>query len=300
MAPQFAHSGLDAVIPLYKESQNALYPELCKTKRSNEYYYRSAQEGDLSQASPITEGRGITYQEFQTPYMKDWTPLKYGVGFAVSTEAEETDYYGVIAKKTKKMVQSLEWAKNVDMADFFNLATSSTFTGPDGVALASASHPIAGGTTSNIIVSGGTSNPALGYTALESAWQQALTCLTYQGNYMPYMGPFNLWVAPAQAAFAERLLGTDGIAGTFNLDPSTVKKRFSKVVVNPYFSSTTAWAVRCSRDDEHGLVQVLRRDNVSKSQYAIDFDADKFTLTAIWCKAIDDWRGYWYSSGLGV
>ena len=167
--------------------------------------------------------------------------------------------------------------------------------------LASASHPLGNGSVaSNIITSGGVSNPALSYIALESAWTQMITMQSDAGNYLGYTGPFELIVGTTLLPYAERLLGTNGIAGTFNLDPSTLKGRITKVVYSPYITSTTAWALRCIDDDDHGLVMVNRRTKVSHSQYDITKDVDLFTLTAIWCKAIDDWRGFLYSSGLGA
>jgi hypothetical protein len=296
MAPLFAHSGLDDVISLWSEEQPKFWADIAKTKSTNQHYYRTASEGDLPQASPINEGRGITFQEYRTPFYKDWYPTKFGIGFAASTEAEETDFYGVIGKKATKMLVSMEWAREVDGADYINLATSTAFTGPDGKPLAASDHPIQGGTASNII----TSNPALSYSALETAWQQALQTKTDAGNYMGYTGPFDLIVGASQVALAERLLGTDGIAGTFNKDVSTLKKRFGKVVYSPYITSTTAWAIRCADPKKHGLAIINRRMNVTKTQYDITKDANLYTLTAIWVKSIEDWRGFWYSSGLGA
>lgn len=296
MAPLFAHSGLDDIIKLWSADQPKFWADIAKTKSTNEYFYRTASEGDLPQASPINEGRGITFEEYRTPFYKDWYPTKFGIGFAASTESEETDYYGVIAEKTTKMLVSMEWAREVDGAAYMNLATSATFTGPDGQPLASASHPIQGGVASNII----TGNPALGYSALEAGWQQALTTLSDAGNFMGYTGPFELIVGAGQIAFAERLLGTDGIAGTFNLDPSTLKKRFTRAIYSPYITSTIAWAIRCADPKKHGLAIINRRMNVTKTQYDITKDANLYTLTAIWVKSIEDWRGFWYSNGTGI
>lgn len=295
MSPLLAKEGLNDVIQLFSDKEFKLWEQYTKSKPTKDYFYRTLGEGDMSPAAEMNEATGVTYEDFDTPYAKDWYPLKRGIGFAVSTEAIESDKYGVIARRAKKMLKSMSKSIEADAAAFMNLATSSTFAGPDGVALASASHPLDSGTDSNIV----TSNPVLSYSALETAMTQLIGNKSHKGDPLMFMGPYILMVPKELNFLAQRLVETDKYPGTMNNDKNVVRSSISNVVMSPYFTSSTAWALRSASEDEHGLLIVNRRATIADQEYDFDKDVMKFKLTRIWVKAIEDWRGFMYSSGAG-
>jgi len=120
---------------------------------------------------------------------------------------------------------------------------------------------------------------------------------SHRGDPMMFMGPYRLYVPPALWGLANRIVKANGLQGTNTHDPNFAGGYVSEVVMDPYFTSSTAWALRSVKDDEHGLVFISRRNERTKEQYDIDKDVMKYTLTRIWVKGIEDWRGFIYSPG---
>jgi len=300
MSPLLGREGLNDVISLYNDKNPGLWKKIAKQSDTNDYFYRVLQEGDMGPAIALNEATGISYDDFQTPFSKDYYPLKRGVGFAVSSEALESDRYKVIARKGSKMAKSMNKTIEADVANFINLANSSTLTGPDGQPLASASHPLDSGLASNILNSpagGSGASLALGPLALEQAVQELVQQQSHRGDPMMFMGPYRLYVPPALWGLANRIVKANGLQGTNTHDPNFAGGYVSEVVMDPYFTSSTAWALRSVKDDEHGLAFISRRNERTKEQYDIDKDVMKYTLTRIWVKGIEDWRGFIYSPG---
>ncbi|WP_025229091.1 hypothetical protein [Fimbriimonas ginsengisoli] len=310
MSPLLGREGLNDVISLYNTKNPGIWQKIAKVENTTDYFYRVLQEGDMGPAlamggnaggNPTGEAAGIQYDDFQTPYTKDYYPLKRGIGFAISSEAMESDKYGVIARKGAKMAKSMNKTLEADVANFMNLATSSGFVGPDGQPLASSSHGLDSGVGSNIVnIAAGSSSSnylALGPLALEQAIQELVQQQSHRGDPMMFMGPYKLYVASALWGLARRIVDASGVQGTNTSDPNWAGGYVDEVVMDPYFTSPTAWALRSSKDDEHGLTLISRRENRTKEQFDIDKDAWKYTLTRIWAKAIEDWRGFIYSPG---
>lgn len=291
-----AKSGLDKVIEIYRAKNPAFYSAMAPVVSSNEAYYRALQESDFSIAPQVSPAGYIPVEEFDTPYFKDYYARKRALIAQNSTESIQSDLYGVVKKVGMKLDFAVEKSKEVEMAGFLNLATSTATAdiGPDGVALASASHPYIGGVTSNII---GT-NDALSIASLESASNSLVSQLSHKGDPLAYVGRKKLFVPPALKAAAQRLVGSDKYPGTNYNDPNVVGPDI-EVVVNPWFTSTTAWALRMAADEEHGWRMISRRNNTTKVWQDNDTDSVKTSVTAIFCRAVMDWRGTMYSNGSG-
>lgn len=301
MSPLLGREGLNDVISIYNDKNPGLWRKIAKQVDTKDYFYRVLQEGDMGPALALNEATGINYDDFQTPFNKDYYPLKRGVGFAVSSEALESDRYRVLAKKGVKMAKSMNKTIEADVANFVNQATASTFLGPDGQSLASTSHPLDSGLASNILNAPAGSSSfvslALGPLALEQAVQELVAQQSHRGDPMMFMGPYRLYVPPALWGLANRIVKANGVQGTNTHDPNWSGGYVSEVVMDPYFTSSTAWALRSVKDDEHGLAFISRRNERTKEQYDIDKDVMKYTLTRIWVKGIEDWRGFIYSAG---
>lgn len=302
MSPLLTREGLNDTIAIYNTKNPAIWKKIAREQSTNDWFYRILQAGDLGPALAMNEATGINYDDFQTPFTQDTYTVKRGVGWAASTESMETDKYGVMVKaKGVLMAKSMNKTIEADVANFVNQSTSATFTGPDGQPLASTSHPLASGVASNILnASAGASSYtalALGPLALEQGVQEMMQQQSHRGDPMMFMGPYRLYVPTQLAGLANRILNAKGIQGTNTHDPNYAGGMVTEVVVDPYFTSQTAWAIRSISDEEHGLAFISRRDVRTNHQYDIDKDVDKYTLTRIWAKAILDWRGYIYSPG---
>jgi len=135
----------------------------------------------------------------------------------------------------------------------------------------------------------------LGPLAAEQAIQELVQQQSHRGDPMMFMGPYRLYVPSQLWGLAKRIVGAKGIQGTNTWDPNFPGDYINEVVMDPYFTSQTNWALRSAKDEEHGLVFISRRGETTKEQFDIDKDVMKYTLNRIWVRGIEDWRGFVFS-----
>ncbi|RYG30176.1 hypothetical protein EON81_25390 [bacterium] len=296
-ATPFHRPGLDDIVQLYDKRKKLIYPRFTRSIENRSAYFRAATEGDFPIAQPIERGDNIPLMDFATPFYKDHNYTKYGLGFEWDLDASSSDKYGLFSRRGPKMVDATRRAMEIDMAGFVSLATATTneYLTPDGLPLASASHLLANGTDSNIL----TGNPALSVTSLAQAIQALMRQKSHEGDYMGFTGPYILLVPPELADLAYRLTGPGRQPTTNNNEQGWVNTIVSEVVVNPYFTSPTAWALVVAEKSRNPLVMVNRRGLVTRTQeLQIHNDTAMATVTAIWVRASLDWRGFIYSGGI--
>jgi hypothetical protein len=290
---------LDFIVPLYAKSQPRYYERFTGSESSNHVYIKVYTEGDFPTANVVDEGGVINFDDFATPYNMDVYFQMRALGYAQSSLAESSDLYGILAKRGKKMVDSIYRAMEYDASDFLNLGTSGNSSNqlltPDGVTFFSAAHLYALGTFSNIV----TGNPALSITALAQAQQQLMNQPSHEGSPITFEGPKILMVPTALADLAYRLTNTDG--GRQPQSGADADKNWAgrdiTVVVNPFFTSTTAWALVTADKAKNPMKMITRRGLVTKEQPDISRDGTLYTVTCVWAKAPFDPRGIVYSAG---
>ena len=298
-----AKSGLDEVISVYNRNPALKWKLMAPTVSTVQGYWRAMQESDFSIAPTIGQGSTIPVEDFDTPYFKDFFPVKRALVAQNSRETVQSDLYGVIKRTGSKLNLAIQKSMEVEASSFVNLATDTNPAsfGPDGVSLASMVHPYTGGTTSNILPS----NPPLSYSALETARTMLMAQLSHKGDPMMFSGPFDLFVPPALMSVAERIVGAQNYGvggaggGAKGNDPNVMDSSRVRVVVNPWFTNQFAWMLRSRNEDEHGLRFLTRRMPETKVWDDFATDSVKTSVTAIFCRAIRDWRGVVYSNGLG-
>lgn len=301
-----AHSGVDKVIQLYRKQSVGYWQKMAPQISTKVAYERLLQEADFGTAAMVNQLSTLPVEDFETPYFKDFYPIKRAMVAQTATESEMSDLYGIIAKTGKKLYMAVEKSMEVEAAGFVNLATSAATPdlGVDGVALASAAHPLFSGVATNIL----TANPLLSYSGLELARSTLMTQLSHKGDPMMFDGPFTLFVPPALISVAERLLHsqTFGVSGdathvgsAMGNDKNIMNASKITLVVNPWFTNTTAWMLRSTAEDEHGWRFITRRMPQTQVWQDRNTDSVKTGVTSIFCKAVGDWRGTVYSNGSG-
>lgn len=299
-----AKSGLDEVISVYNKNPSLKWKLMAPQISTVQGYWRAMQEADFSIAPAVSQGSTLPVEDFETPYFKDFYPVKRALIAQNSRESVQSDLYGVIKRTGSKLNLAVQKAMEVEASAFVNLAldTSNASLGADGLPLASTVHPYIGGTATNIIPS----NPVLSYTSLETARQMLMSQASHKGDPMMFDGPFDLFVPPALMSVAERIVsaqtyGVGGAQGTAKgNDPNVMNSSQVRVVVNPWFTGPgTAWMLRCRNEDDHGLRFITRRMPETKVWDDFATDSVKTSVTAIFCRAIRDWRGVIFSKGDG-
>jgi len=286
--------GLQHIVNIDDVNEMTWWNDICSRKESTtQIYVRKYQVSGFGQAPVVAEGTTIPTDDIYTGNQKDYRPTKRGLSFYISTEASESDQYGALNNIGKKLRSAFRRTKEQVVANVINNATSASFTGPDGVALASASHPLASGTDSNLIVG------VFGPLALEDMLEAHTSTKGHRGDPDPRMGPFNLYVHPTIEAYAGRVVGSAKLASTDNNDTNKfLTTRIAKIVASPYFTSTTFYSTR-SASDEHGLFFLTRRGIRVKSEEIKSKDLNAYYTTEMYLASFDDWRGYQHSAGTG-
>lgn len=284
--------GIDSLVKLYKTSATTFYNQFTRTRSTTNVYDRIATEGTFGSLNPQSEGNPLDFIDFRTPFYMDVTPIKYGGRFEMASETSESDKTGIISRKVPKLLRAADKAVESRCAGFMNLATSTAFATPDGVALASASHLYEGGTFSNIV----TGNPALSLVSLELALQELIVQPDDSGDPMQFMGPYTLLVPAALAGLANRLVNAQKVPSSNNNDPNWAGSLINKVVVNPYFTSSTAWSL-VAQGADNPLILLKRRDPKVKMYPVEESDAEGCAVTTIFAAYAEDPRGFIYSAG---
>lgn len=295
-APLLHRPGVDLLVSMFANSPDRVFPRYVRQIDNDNREFRVHTEGDFETAEIVNEATPIEYQTFETPYIRDYDFFKRGVGFSISKEAMQTAKMGYLADRASKMGDAIRKAKEADMANFMNLATSTATPNapvtPDGVALASASHLRQSGTYSNVL----TGNSPLSVTSLATAIQELISQVSHTNDPMMFMGPYKLLVPPALADLANRLVKTQKYPTTNDNDINWAGSFVDEVIVNPYFTSTTAWALVIT-GPRNPLMMVNRVVLDTDEDKDIDVYGIKYTAVAIWAKVPKDPRGFIYSAG---
>lgn len=295
-APLLHRPGVDLLVEMYANSPQRVYPRYVRQLDNDNNFYRVHTEGDFEAAEIIGEGASIEYVNFETPYVRDYNFYKRGVGFSISKESLQTAKMGYLQDRAMKMGDAIRKAKEADIANFLNLATSTAGINapvtPDGVALASASHLRESGTYSNVL----TGNSPLSVTALAQAIQELISQVSHTNDPMMFMGPYKLLVPPALADLANRLVKTQKQPQGNDNDINWAGSFVDEVIVNPYFTSTTAWALVIT-GSRNPLTMVNRVNLDTDEDKDIDTYGLKYTAVSIWAKVPKDPRGFIYSAG---
>lgn len=292
IALPFTHAGLDEIIKLFRLKQRAIYKSFVKVNNSKQGYYRMAQEGDFGPAAEVNQGTAIPFQDYKTGPYKDTKGIKHGIGFAIARETVEADVYGIVRERGPKIARAMNRTIDADMANHINQAQTTQVTPPDGAALAGP-HNYDGGVYSNVIAG----NPALSVFALETAVQSMLDQPSQTGDPSMIDGPFNLIVPTALKFLAERITGADKLPQTNNNDPNAVRGSIKNVIVNPFITSPTAWAICVADDTDNPLRMLMRRDFDPQEDFDKVRDLNIYVATQIWARMLSDWRGFSFSPG---
>lgn len=213
------------------------------------------------------EGTGISYDHEQQGFITRYQHVVYALGFIITREVMDDDLYDVVGqKKAQGLAFSMRQTKEIVVANVYNRAFNSSYTGGDGVSLLNASHPtIAGGTFSNQIATAADLSEA----ALEQACID-IAGFTNDRGLLIGVRPESLIISRYLPFEARRILGTQGRVGTDNNDLNALKDMgmIPKVVVNHYLTDADAWFIRTNV--ANGL-KLFQRDSMD---FGMDNDWD--------------------------
>ena len=226
-------------------------------------------------APELPDGMPVTYQQGGILFNKRYTYKVFGLAFGLTKVlVEDGDHVNIGSTFSKHLAQSLVETKETRCANVLNRAFNSSYLGGDGVSLSNASHPIVGGTFSNLLAT----PAALSQTSLEQVLIQIRKAVDNNGKRIR-LSPQKLVISPDNTFQAEVLLKSVLRAGTNNNDINPIKSAStlsSDPAILSRLTSATAWWV--TTDTPEGL-KLIQRRKLSKSMEG-DFETDSVRYKA--------------------
>lgn len=236
------------------------------------------------------EGQPVEFDDIYKGYKTTYTHSEYALGFSVTRIMYEDDLYRQIKARPKALARSVRHTIEILSANILNNAFTSG-TGGDGVVLCSASHPIKGGTLSNVM------SPSATFSV--TSFEQALIAIQ---NWTDDRGmkirtlPKKLVVSPNDAFQAQIVLKSAKMPGTADNDVNPAMNYLPNgYTVMHWLTDTDAWFLKT--DVPNGLMYFWRRrpeftnDNEFKTEDAL------YKTTFRCSQGWTDWRTIYGSAG---
>ena len=247
----------------------------------------------LGAAPELPDGQPVTYDEGGELFVKRYMYNVYGLAFALTRVlVEDGDHIRVGSTYSKHLAQSMTETEETVHANHLNRAFNALYQGGDGAALISASHPVIGGSQSNLLTPA-----ALSQTSLEQALITIRQAQDSRGKKIR-LTPRQLVISPANIMQAEVLLKSVLRAGTSNNDINPVKSTgmVDKAVVISRMTSSTAWFVQT--DARNGMKSLWRRRIEKAMEGDFETDSMRYKSTMRFGSGWTDWRCLFGNAGV--
>jgi len=246
-------------------------------------------------APEIPDGEAVAYQSGGTLYVKRYVYKQFGTAYALTKILQEDgDHIRIGTIFSEQAAQAMIETKETRCANLLNRAFTAGYTGGDGVVLCSASHPVIGGTQSNVLATAA----ALSQTSLEQMLIQVRSAQDSNGKRIR-LQPTRLVIPTSQVFQAEVLLKSVLRAGTANNDINPIKSmgliQADPAVVSR-MTSTTAWFVKT--DVPKGLQIKMRRRLTRSMEGDFETDSMRYKVTERYREDWTDWRDIYGTAGV--
>jgi len=293
-------SSFASLMKSFPELRKAFYdefkmlPNICDSflvmESSSKNIERENTIGGRGEWSSKSEGAEFTFGDYAQGTEKTYTHTTYAEAFDVSEEMIEDNQWKGIMKSAKEMARGGYAAKENNAADVLNNAFSSG-TGADGSYLCVTNH--------NLINSGSTGSNAMTTVLSAEGLEDAYALADATVNEANIIIPTNfttLVVPPALRRTAEELKGSDKTPESANNAINVYQNEITKIVVDPYLSSSTAWFLIDTSTDCRGkffwrVKPQFRNDSDVYSQNFLMKARERFSY------GHTDWQGVIGSTG---
>lgn len=279
----------DGVYDQRTDEYKAVFTEENGVKRA---YHEEVVLYGMGAAPVLPDGQAVTYDEGGELYVKRYTYDVYGLAFALTKVlVEDGDHIRMGSTMSKHLAQAMDETLETVTCNHLNRAFTSGYNGGDGVPLISASHPVIGGTQSNVLTAA-----ALSQTSLEQALIQVRQAQDARGKRIR-LTPKQLVIHPSNMLTAEVLLNSVLRTGTNNNDLNPVKSTglLSKAVVMSRMTSPTAWFVQTDARD--GLKVLWRRKLEKAMEGDFETDSVRYKATMRFGSGWTEWRSMYGNAG---
>ena len=269
------------------------WSQIFEKRDSDKAYEKVVETTGFGLASVKGEGASISYDSDLEGTVNTFTHVVYGLGYIVTEEElEDNQYTAVSRSRSKALSMSMRTTQEIIHANILNRATSGSYTGGDGVALASASHPTLSGNQSNLLT-----GADLSESSIEDALKTIARAKNARGLQIAIRGQ-KLIVSSYDMFNAERILKSQLRVGTANNDINAIKNMGllpEGVVVNHYLTDVNAWGVQTNVQE--GLLSFWRREPALQQDNDFDTSNAKAKSTMRFAAGWADFRSLYWNAG---
>lgn len=267
---------LERVIYASYKRRPAEWPKIFDQDSTQASIYQTTTHSGVGLPTQINEGQPVNFDSPVQGFDKTFKPVRFGLGIQVSQDLVEDDTKLRLAPKRARMLaNSINEAQEIQMASIFNNGFSAT--GPDGVALFSASHPLvkAGGVQSNLL----SAAADLDNTSLE------LALIDYEGTVDQDGKLIRLPLPKVVVARQNRFVIAEIIESKDRSDtPNRATNAFAYTeggipgwMVWHYLTDPDAWFL-CAQPEDTQLLVIWRRKPYTHSWFDEDTETGKTAM----------------------
>jgi hypothetical protein len=246
-------------------------------------------------APQLPDGLPVTYKQGGVLFIQRYIYNVYGLAFALTKVlVEDGDHIKIGTIYAEHLAQSLIETKETLCANILNRAFNASYTGGDGVALNVTTHPIVGGTSSNLL----TTPAAMSQTSVEQMLVQIRNATDNTGRRIR-LTPKKIVTGPSNVFQAEVILKSVLRTGAANNDINPIKSMglLSDGQANlSRITSTTAWWIET--DAKQGLKLAMRRRLEKSMEGDFETDSMRYKSTERYIPSWTDWRGIYGTPGI--
>ena len=243
------------------------------------------------------EGESIIYDDPIDGPDKQYTPVRFALGYKITREMEKHDLYGQMNRLERALIKSAVDLQEVTAAYLINNGFGTTAadgfsaTGFDGLGLFSTAHTrLDGGATQRNRPS---TDVDLSPTAVQNMYIDFHNYKDDRGR-PSLIRPKLLIISPEDLFTAEEILQSEYKPGTANNDINALRNKGLSFMVSHYKTDTDAWVVV---GDQHDLNFIW--DERPRTGMDEDFDQEviKHKVVQGFAVGFGEWRGTWGTSG---
>jgi hypothetical protein len=232
---------------------------LVEIQKSSKNYEEDTLVTGFGQMPIKPEGQGVTFDSETQGFTKRYTHTVWALGYIVTQEEMEDNLYEVVSKRRiKRLAFSARQTKENIVANVYNRAFNTSYTGGDAKALCVTDHPSTAGSWSNRL----STDSDLSQAALEDIMVQIAQAKNDRGHVIN-LRPTKLLVSSSDMFNAKRILKSELQSDNANHAINALKGMID-FGINHYFTDSDAWFVRT--DAGQGLQLFERR--------ALNFEQD--------------------------
>lgn len=267
-----------------------MYKEFMDVQTSKQAFEKVQGLTGFPLAAVKEQGQEAAFSQMFQGFQQEYLALTYSIGAIVTREMVEDDLYNQISQIPRLIAESMRQTEEIVATNVLNNAFSTT--GPDGVSLISASHPLVG--TGNLV----SNQPATASDLTQTTLEQGIIDVKdfRDDQNLRLNTEVEKCVVPRSLLFTLRkILDTQYETTTNNNDVNVISNMNIKPVITNFLTDQDAWFLITNNPSK---LKFFRR-RVAEIQRDNDFATDnlKIKTSTRFSTGFDDWRAVYGSAG---